>query len=163
MFKWIDVLNETIGRVVAWFSLIMALLMVGVVLMRYLFDMGTLVLQESILYLHGFGFMLAIPYTLMKGGHVRVDVLYGRMSARNRCLVDLTGHLFLLLPVCIFIFWTSLPYVGASWRILEGSADIGGIPAVFVLKTLIPVLTALLFLQGLREVVRSLRGLRSDA
>jgi TRAP-type mannitol/chloroaromatic compound transport system permease small subunit len=99
----------------------------------------------------------------MKGGHVRVDVLYGRLSPRNRCVVDLTGHLFLLLPVCIFIFWTSLPYVRASWRILEGSADVGGIPAVFLLKTLIPVLAVLLFLQGLCEITRSARGLRRDA
>lgn len=163
MFSWIDRLNESIGRAVAWLAVIMALLMVAVVMLRYVFDTGTLLLQESILYLHGTAFMLAIAWTLKRGGHVRVDVLYGRMSAKQRHVVDLAGHLLMLLPVCVFVFWTSLPYVQASWRILEGSADVGGIHGVFLLKTLIPVMAVLLFLQGLSEISRAVAGLRDNA
>ena len=156
---WIDRLNDTIGRIVAWFALVMALLMVVVVVLRYAFGVGTLLLQESILYLHGTAFMLAIPYALKMGSHVRVDVIYGRLNQRQRHLVDLVGHLLFLLPVGAFILWASLPYVQASWRILEGSADVGGIPGIFLLKTLIPVFALLLLLQGIAEIVRSIRVL----
>lgn len=161
MINLIDALSGWLGRVVAWSALIISALMVVVVLLRYLFSTGTLLVQESILYLHGIAFMLAIPYTLKEGGHVRVDVLYGRMSAKGKACIDLAGHLLFLLPVCGFIFWTSIPYVQASWRILEGSPDVGGIPGVFLLKTLIPVMAALLFLQGVAEILRAIRVLRN--
>ncbi len=159
VFDWIDRMNEAIGRILAWFMVVMALLMVSVVLLRYVFGIGTLILQESILYLHGTSFMLTIAWALKRGGHVRVDVFYGRMTLRQRNLVDLTGHLLLLLPVCVLVFWTSIPYVQASWRILEGSADVGGIPGVFILKTLIPIFAILLFLQGLCEIARAVKGI----
>jgi TRAP-type mannitol/chloroaromatic compound transport system permease small subunit len=78
-------------------------------------------------------------------------------------MIDLLGHLLLLLPVCGFVFLTSLPYVQASWRILEGSADVGGIHGVFLLKTLIPVMAVLLFLQGMSEIARAIAGIRANA
>lgn len=137
--------------------LLMALLTVTVVVLRYAFDMGTLVLQESVMYLHGIAFMLAIPHTLKQGGHVRVDLIYGRLTLRSKALVDLVGHVVLLLPVACFLFWSSLPYVASSWRTLEGSGDIGGIPAIFLLKTIIPMMAVLLFLQGVTECARCIR------
>jgi TRAP-type mannitol/chloroaromatic compound transport system permease small subunit len=131
-----------------------------VVVFRYAFNVSTLILQESVLYLHGIAFMLAIPYTLNQGGHVRVDLIYGRLSPRQQALVDFIGHLLLLLPLSIFLFWSSLPYVASAWRTLEGSGDTGGIPAIFLLKTIIPVMAALLFLQGVAECARSVRTWR---
>ncbi len=157
MFDLIDRLNDAIGRTVAWCMLLMALLTVTVVVLRYAFDMGTLVLQESVMYLHGIAFMLAIPHTLKQGGHVRVDLIYGRLTLRSKALVDLVGHVVLLLPVACFLFWSSLPYVASSWRTLEGSGDIGGIPAIFLLKTIIPMMAVLLFLQGVTECARCIR------
>ncbi|MEZ5594932.1 MAG: TRAP transporter small permease subunit [Pseudomonadales bacterium] len=157
---WIDRLNGLIGRLVAWGALAMTALTLVVVVLRYVFDEGTLVLQESVLYLHGIAFMLAIPWTLKQGGHVRVDLLYGRLDERSRARIDLAGHLLLLLPLSAFIVWTSAPYVAASWRILEGSPDVGGIPGIFLLKTLIPLMATLLFLQGLAEIARAWRQAR---
>jgi len=162
MSDLIDRLNDTIGRAVAWCMLLMALLTVSVVVLRYVFDQGTLVLQESVLYLHGIAFMLAIPHTLKQGGHVRVDLIYGRLTLQSRALVDLIGHIVLLLPVSAFLFWSSLPYVASSWRTLEGSGDVGGIPAIFLLKTIIPVMAMLLFLQGVAECARCIRTWRGN-
>lgn len=160
MFSLIDRLNTALGRAVAWCMVLMALLTVTVVVVRYAFSTSTLILQESVLYLHGAAFMLAIPYTLKQGGHVRVDLIYGRLSSRYQALIDLIGHLLLLLPVSAFLFWSSLPYVASAWRTLEGSGDTGGIPAVFLLKTIIPVMAVLLFLQGVAECARCLRTWR---
>ncbi len=126
----------------------MALLTLTVVVFRYAFNVSTLILQETVLYLHGIAFMLAIPYTLKQGGHVRVGLIYGRLSTRQQALVDLIGHLLLLLPVSVFLFWSSLPYVASAWRTLEGSGDTGGLPAIFLLKPNIPVMSPRLFRSG---------------
>jgi len=138
----------------------MVLITVTIVVLRYVFNTGTIVMQESVMYLHGALFMLGIPYGLKQNTHVRVDVIYARLSERQQSLVDIAGHTLFLMPLSVFIFVTSLPYVAAAWRVLEGSAEVGGIPAVFLLKTLIPVMAALLFLQGLSEI--SKRLLASD-
>lgn len=161
MFSLIDRMNTALGRAVAWCMLLMAVLTVTVVVFRYVFNASTLILQESVVYLHGIAFMLAIPYTLKQGGHVRVDLIYGRLSPPQQALVDLIGHLLLLLPVSAFLFWSSLPYVASAWRTLEGSGDTGGIPAIFLLKTIIPVMAVLLFLQGVAECARCIRTWRA--
>lgn len=148
----IDTLNETIGRSVAWLVLGMMLVTGLVVVLRYGFAIGSIALQESVMYLHGLVFMLGIPYALKHDAHVRVDVLYGRLDQRGRDLVDLAGHLLFLLPLAGFVVWVSWAYTGRAWAIREGSAEVGGIEAVFLLKTLIPVLGGLLFLQGLAEI-----------
>ena len=133
----------------------MALVTVVIVVLRYAFDQGAIVLQESVMYMHGFVFMLGIPYALKMDTHVRVDLIYSRLSTNRRALINLLGHLFFLIPVCLFILVYSQSYVMSSWRLLEGSAEVGGIPAVFILKSLIPAMAILLLLQGLAECIRA--------
>ncbi len=140
----------------------MALITFAIVLFRYGFNLGAIAVQESVLYLHAIAFMLGIPYALKTDEHVRVDVAYSRLGPNGRARVNLLGHCLFLLPVAGTVFWLSLPYVGASWRIFEGSPEVGGIPGVFLLKTLIPVTSALLFAQGLVGVHRELITLRSQ-
>jgi TRAP-type mannitol/chloroaromatic compound transport system permease small subunit len=152
----IDRLNERLSHAVRWLALLMVLVTVTIVVLRYLFGMGAIFLQEGVMYMHGFLFMLGIPFTLRQDGHVRVDIIYSRLSQKHKNWIDAGGHLILLLPVSVFIFVTSLPYVAASWRVLEGSSEVGGVPAVFLLKTLIPLTAALLFLQGLSEIAKRL-------
>lgn len=159
----IETLIEYIGRAMAWATLALVLVTACVVALRYGFDQGAIKLQESILYLHSAVFLLGAAFTLKEGGHVRVDIFYRGMSERRRALVDALGVLFLLLPACIFIFIVSLPYVAASWRLLEGSSEPGGLPGVFLLKTLVPLAMALLVLQGLVLLVRAVRLLRAGA
>ena len=151
-----DSTNRHIANAIRWLALAMVLITLAVVLMRYLFNIGAIPLQESVMYLHGVLFMLGIPYGLSQDTHVRVDLLYSRLGEAQQRYIDIAGHLLFLIPVALFIFITSLPYVAASWRVLEGSAEVGGIPGVFLLKTLIPVMAVLLFVQGVSEILRKL-------
>ena len=145
---FLDRLAETTGRLLAWLTLGMVLITFAVVVLRRVFESGSIALQESVTYLHAMVFMLAAAYTLKHDGHVRVDIFYQRFSARTRAWVDLLGTLLLLFPVCLFILLASLDYVAASWSILEGSREAGGLDGVFILKTAIPVMAVLLLLQG---------------
>lgn len=160
MAELIGKFTDLVGRAIAWLTAVMALATVAVVLLRYAFDQGAIMLQESVIYLHGVVFMLGIPYALKENAHVRVDLLYSRWSQRAQTVVNLCGHLLFLIPVALFIAVYSWDYVVASWRIREGSPEVGGIPAVFLLKSLLPLMAAMLLLQGLAEVLGSIAQLR---
>jgi TRAP-type mannitol/chloroaromatic compound transport system permease small subunit len=125
-----------------------------IVLLRYALSQGAILLQETVLYMHAVAFMLGIPYALKADVHVRVDLVYSRLGRRGRAVVDLLGHLLFLVPVAVAIMVYSRNYVASSWRIFEGSSEVAGIPGVFLLKTLIPLMAGLLLLQGLAEIVR---------
>ncbi|MEM1231374.1 MAG: TRAP transporter small permease subunit [Pseudomonadota bacterium] len=159
----IDALTDRIGRLVAWLTALMALVTSVVVVLRYWFGEGTVALQELITYAHVLVITLGMSYALKAQAHVRVDLFYSRFSERRQALVNLLGHCLFLLPVAVMIAWTSVPYVASSWRILERSPEVGGLPGVFLLKTLIPVMAVLLALQGLAEIGRALRVLRSGS
>lgn len=114
------------------------------------------------MYMHALVFMLGIPYALKQGAHVRVDVFADRLGERGRAWVEVTGHCVFLIPVCLTIIIVSTPYVLASWRVFEGSSEVGGLPAVFLLKTLIPVTAALLMLQGIAELLTLIPRLKNS-
>jgi len=152
----LDRFAELTGSVVAWLTLAMVIITFIVVVLRYAFNYGSIAMQESVTYLHAMVFMLCAAYTLKHDAHVRVDIFYQRWSPRTRAWVDLLGTLLLLAPVCIFIFSASLDYVSASWSIHEGSREAGGLDAVFILKSTIPLMAILLLLQGFALAVHSL-------
>jgi TRAP-type mannitol/chloroaromatic compound transport system permease small subunit len=154
---WIDALNEHVGRVVSLLALLMVLVQFIVVLQRYVFGIGSIWMQESIVYMHGFLFMLVAGYTLLHNGHVRVDVFYRTMSPRAKAWVDLLGTIFLIWPLCYLIFIVSLPYVEASWAVREGSRETSGIQGVFILKSVILAFVVLLALQSLSLLIHALR------
>ncbi len=152
----LDRLAETTGQAIAWLTLLLVLVTFTVVVLRYVFQFGSIAMQESILYLHASVFMLGAAYTLRKDGHVRVDIFYRGFSAKHKALVNLLGSLFLLLPVCSFLLWASWGYVANAWSIHEGSGETGGLPYVYLLKTLIPLAAFLLILQGISQALASL-------
>lgn len=152
----IDRVAEWTGISIAWLTLLMMLLTCGVVIARYVFNIGSIALQESVVYLHGMVFMLGIAYTLKNGGHVRVDIVYQKLSEKSRAAIDLFGSVVFLLPVAGFIFWSSLDYVSFSWSVRESSPEPGGLPGVYILKTLIPLMAITLALQGVNETLRNL-------
>ncbi len=152
---FIDGLSERTGQVIAWLTLGTVLLTFTVVVMRYGFDAGSIAMQEAVSYLHAAVFMLGAAYTLKHDGHVRVDIVYRRLSYRGKALVNLLGTLLLLLPVCLYIIASSWEYVAFSWSLREGSQEAGGLDAVYLLKTAIPVSAALLLLQGLSMLLRN--------
>ena len=151
----LDAVNDRVGRSIAWLALAMVLTTFVVVVLRYAFDGGSIALQESITYMHAVLFMLGAAYTLQRNGHVRVDIFYQRFSRRGRAWVDLLGTLILLLPVAVFILLSSWGYVLESWHIREGSREAGGIPFVYLLKTLLLLLPLLLTLQGVVWLLRN--------
>jgi len=155
----IDGLTAAIGRTVAWCLLVMVIAQVVVVLMRYVLGLGSIWLQETILYAHAALFMLAAAWTLQQGGHVRVDIFYAEASVRRKALIDLFGALVLLFPFAIALLWVSASYVGRSWAVLEHSRETSGLPLVFLLKTLIPLFAILLGLQGLSQSIRAVLAL----
>ncbi|MDE0038668.1 MAG: TRAP transporter small permease subunit [Gammaproteobacteria bacterium] len=161
MIDRIDKIVDAIGGAVAWLNLGMVGITCVVVTLRYAFEIGTIFLQESVVYLHGTAFLIGLSYALQHDAHVRVDIIYSRLSERTQALVNGLGHTLLLMPLCVAIVLFSWDYTISAWIVLEGSSEVAGVPAVFLLKTLIPVSASLLFLQagvlGWREL-RILRG-----
>ena len=155
----IDRFNAVVGRIMAWAALFVVVVQFTVVVLRYAFGVGSIWLTESILYGNAAMFMLAAAWTLREGGHVRVDVFYADASPRRKALIDLAGAILLLLPSMLVLAWFSLPYVARSWAILEGSRETSGIPAVFLLKTLIPLFAVLMALQGISQAIRAVEAL----
>ena len=152
---YIDIFTDRCGRLLAWLVLAMALLTTVVVLLRYGFNTGSIMAQEAVTYMHGCLFMLGAAYALKSGAHVRVDIFYRSFSERGRAWVNSLGGIVFLMPLCAFIGVSSWSYVTESWAILETSPEPGGIPAVFLLKSLLPLMAVNLFLQGLAETLRS--------
>ena len=153
--RYIDTFTDHFGRILAWLSLGMAILTAVIVLLRYGFNLGSITAQEAVIYMHGCLFMLGAAYTLKTDGHVRVDILYQNFSTRTRAWVNSIGGIVFLLPLCVFIFGVSWNYVIESWAIRESSPEPGGIPAVFLLKSLLPLMALNLLLQGVSEILRN--------
>lgn len=151
-------LNELLGRAVAWLSVPMVLGTFVVVVLRYVFGLGWIWMQEAVMWMHAALFMLASAYTLNRDAHVRVDVFYARMTPRGKALVNACGTVLFLLPMAAFLAVESFEYVQVSWAIREGSREAGGLPYPFVplLKTLIPLTAVTLMLQGVAQLLASL-------
>ncbi|MEM6695979.1 MAG: TRAP transporter small permease subunit [Pseudomonadota bacterium] len=150
----IDRLNKIIALGLRWFAVAMVLIQFGIVIGRYVFGVNSIWVQESVLYLHAALFMLAAGYTLQVDKHVRVDIFYAKASTAARRRIDIAGHLFLLLPAMAALAWWSWPSVRNAWKILEGPLSVGGIEAVFLLKSLIPLFCVLVALQSLSILLR---------
>lgn len=155
-------LIAALGRAVAWLTLVMVLVTVCIVVLRYGLNLGWIWLQESVVYMHAAVFMLAAAWTLQDDGHVRVDIFYRERSDAYRDWVNLAGYLFLLMPFCVCLMVMGWEYVAASWRLLEGSREAGGLPTVYLLKSLILLMPALLLAQALCAGVAAIGRLRAE-
>ncbi len=160
LLSLIDTVNRSIGKLAAWLTLGMVVAQFALVLLRYVFGVGFIAVQESVTWMHALVFMLAAGVTLAEDGHVRVDIFYRDASARTKARVDLAGVVLFLWPVCGLLLTHAWPYVVNSWRALESSTEASGLPGLFLLKSLILVMPALLALQGLVVAARSWLTLR---
>ena len=154
--QWIDTLNTWVGNCVAWATAIVVVVVFVDVVMRYVFDTSFVFTQELEWHLFGFIFLMGAGYTLLKDGHVRVDIFYQRLSPKSKAWINLLGVLFFLIPGCYMIIATSMRFVYNAWSVMEGSPDPGGIPYRFVLKACIPAGFILLLLQGISLGIKSL-------
>ncbi len=157
----IDRVTETLGRIAAWALGGVIAIVLAVVLLRYGVGWGRIWLQEAYVWLNAVAVLLGLAYTLKHDAHVRIDLLYERWSIRRRALADLLGCVVLLTPFALAVLWTSQGYVTRAWQIREASREAGGLPGVFLLKSLIPLAALLLFLQGLAVGWRAVRRLRA--
>lgn len=154
MANAIDRMNRAVANWVRWLALIMVLVQFCIVIGRYVFGFNSIAAQESVLYMHATLFMLGAGFTLLVDKHVRVDVFYAKAAETARRRIDIFGHVFLLIPSMVALLYWSWPSVRNSWAILEGPISVGGIEAVFLLKSLIPAFCILILLQSLSLLVR---------
>ena len=158
----LDRFSASLGKATSWLTLLMVLVTFAVVVMRYVFDLGFIWLQESVVWMHACVFMVGAAYTLQQEEHVRVDIFYRAMTQRRRAWVDLTGVIVFLLPLCVFLCWAAFDFVWVSWRLHEASRESGGLPypLISLLKSILIVMPITLGLQGLSLLFRSIATLR---
>ena len=159
---FLDGINRVTASVIRWLALFMVLVQFAIVVGRYVFGVNSIAAQESVLYMHATFFMLGAGYTLLVDKHVRVDVFYAKISPAAQRRIDIFGHIFLLLPAMLALLYWSWPSVRNSWKILEGPISVGGIEAVFLLKSLIPAFCILVILQSLSLLPRLVLGKASS-
>ena len=145
--RGIDRLNEKVGRYVSWLTLILVLVTTYDVVMRYLFDITFVFIQELEWHLFAVLFLIAAGYTHLKGDHVRVDIVHARLSPLTKAWVELVFGVLFLFPTCFLL---------NAWSVLEGSPDPGGIPARYILKAVIPIGFVLVALQGISATIKNL-------
>lgn len=157
----IDRISDAVGKAASWLALVMVLVGAWNAIARWIdretgSDLSSNMWLETQWYLFAALFLFAGAWTLRRGAHVRVDVVYSHLSPKGRAWVDLLGVVFLLIPFCLFVIWGVLPAVEASWAIKEGSPDPGGLPR-WPLRAAVPVAFTLLLLaaisMGLKAVM----------
>ena len=160
LFSWpvriamyIQAANAVLGRACAWLTLFLVLGTACVVVLRYAFGIGATALQEAVMYAHALTFMGTAAWALQRGAHVRVDIFYQNFSARKKALVDSSGHVLLLLPMCVFLGWNSWGYVANSWAMQETSGEAGGLGFMYLQKSIILLLVGSLLLQACADLV----------
>lgn len=155
----LNTINRTVGRIIRWLALLMVLVQFLVVVLRYVYGFSSIALNETVLYMHATLFMLGAGYTLLVDEHVRVDIFQAKASDAGKARIDIFGHVALLLPSMLALMYWSWPSVRNAWAIYEGPLSVGGIPAVFLLKTLIPAFCVLLIVQSLACLLAKLASL----
>jgi TRAP-type mannitol/chloroaromatic compound transport system permease small subunit len=160
----LDRFSSHLGKASAWLTLFMVLVTFVVVVLRYVFDVGLIWLQESVVWMHGFVFMVGAAYTLQQEEHVRVDIFYREMSPKRKAWVDLIGVAVFLLPLCALLGWKAFDYVAMSWQLQEASRESGGLPYPLIplLKSILVVMPVMVGLQGIALLSRSVRIIKSD-
>jgi TRAP-type mannitol/chloroaromatic compound transport system permease small subunit len=155
LIRGIDAINAWVGRTSAWLALLLVLVTTYDVVMRYLFNITYVFIQELEWHIFAVMFLITAGYAHLLNSHVRVDIFYARFAPRTKAWVDLVCGIVFLFPTVFLLVWTSIPFVLASVRDLEGSPDPGGIPGRFFLKAVIPLGFALIGVQGISETIKN--------
>jgi TRAP-type mannitol/chloroaromatic compound transport system permease small subunit len=153
---------RAVGRAAVWLVIAMTLVQFSVVILRYVFGINSILMQESVTYMHGTVFLLAAGYALITDDHVRVDIFYRNASPRRKALVDFLGTYVFLFPTALLILATASGYVAQSWSVFEGSSEQSGIRGVFLLKSLVPAFAALVAMAGFSLAARAGETLRGE-
>lgn len=155
----IDAFTDLVGRITSWLALGIALVMGANVLLRYAFSIGFIWAQELEWHIFVPICLFGMSYALLHKEHVRVDVVFQYFSQRNKHRVEILSAL-ISMAFCLIVIRLSIPYVYQSWSIGEGTANPGGIDYRYIVKSLIPIGFAILFLQSLSEAIKSYLAMR---
>ena len=158
----LSALSERIDKVIPWLILPLAIVTFLLAVTRYGFSLSAVWAQEIPMYLNAIIVMTCMGVTWQHNKHVRVDIFYGRFSDKRKCWLNLLGTVFLLLPLCGVIIGFGIDYAYHSWQTLEKSPEPDGLPLVFILKSLVPLMAFLLALQGLANSLLYLRLIRQS-
>jgi len=153
--KKIDAFNEKIGILSSYLIIPIIFITFFIAFMRYVLDFGNIALQEIVIYLHAMVFIIGASYTLKNNVHVRIDIFYNKFSSKKKKSIDFYGTLFLLIPTCILVFFSSFNYVLTSILLLESSKEAGGLPILYILKLYILLFAVTLFLQAISELIKN--------
>ena len=163
IIRVINAVNRVIGNVFSWLALAIVLVCFTVVTQRYLFSTTQLWMQDLYVWLNGAMFTAVAGFALLRNDHVRVDIFYRPASEERKALVDLIGVVVFLMPFAWLIYAYGWTFVMRSWRLYEGSANIGGMPGLFILKSFILVFAFVIAIQGLSMALRSILVLTGNA
>lgn len=158
----IDALNTQVARAVKWLVLVSILIAATNAVMRKLFSVSSNAYLEAQWYLFSAVFLLGAGFTLLRGEHVKIDILAGRFSRRTQAVIEILGAAFFLMPFCVITFYLSLPPVMAKFASGEVSQNEGGL-LLWPAWALIPVGFGLLALQGFSEIVKRIAFLAGRA
>ena len=162
-FNFLELLIKWVGYLAALALASLILLVVYDALMRYLFQSGSIALQELEWHLFDVVIMLGIAYTLQRASHVRVDIFYDQYSDKMRHIVNIIGAIFFILPFSLMIIYVGFDFVLLSFEQLEASSDPGGLPYRYIVKSLLPIAFVLLIVQTLSEVYKEFILLKAAA
>ncbi len=155
LMRLINAINRTIGKTMSWLALGIVLICFWVVVERYFFSNTRLWAQDLYVWLNGAMFTGVAAFALFRSDHVRVDIFYRPASIRFKAIADLIGVLVFLLPFMYVVYTYGMPFVERSWRLTEASANVGGMPGLYILKSFIIVFAVLVGLQGISMAIRS--------
>jgi TRAP-type mannitol/chloroaromatic compound transport system permease small subunit len=155
---FVDGFNEHLGKICDWLVLLACVVSAGNAMVRYAYDTSSNAWLEIQWYMFAVIIMFGASYTLKKNEHVRVDIVYMMLSARQQIWVDIIGTILFLLPACILLGWLSWPFFAQSWAVGEHSSNAGGLLR-WPIKLVMPVGFALLTLQGLSELIKRIAAL----
>ena len=158
--KFINKINTWIGKSFAWLLLIMVILTCIIVVLRYLFNIGFIWMQELVRFCYAMVFLACAAYTLAEDEHVRVDIIYSNLSNKSKSIINIIGSIIFVIPVCLVIIYYSFNYVVNSWAQLEGSLEERGLHAVYILKSFIWIFAIMLIFQSLSIIYTNLYNIR---
>lgn len=151
----IDSFSDKVGYLVGWLSTLMVLVVFYDTVMRYAFKKGNIAMQELEWHLFSIIFLIGAAYTLKQGGHVRVDIIFLKLSKKAKAWVDFLGTFVFLLPFAIMVILSTKTFIANSWAVKEISPDPGGLPARYLLKAMIPLGFSFLLIQGISEICKN--------
>lgn len=147
----ISIISEYITK---YFFYIMFILVIVNILLRYIFNINFIFMQELVMYLHAFIFLFGISICLKENSHVRIDVFSNKLDAKVKKYIEILGTVFFIIPFCLFVLYESTPIIIRSWEMLESSGEPGGLPFIYILKSAIYVFASLLLIQALGRLVK---------